>query len=294
MKEPVEWIPIEKIRVINPRYRDQKKFATIIQSIERQGLKKPIKVSLRSKGEGDESGYDLVYGQGRIEAFRALGHTEIPAIVVNISKEDRLLLSLIENLARRYPAHGDIVREIIRLKEAGYSNVQVGKKLDIADSTVGGYLALINAGEERLLDAALKGRIPIWVAIEISKTEGVDQQRAFLKAYENGDMKHTSIRVVKQVIDQRHFHGKSKKTLRRASGDQQPTNPGEMVAIYQKQTQKMRSLVQKSKACETKILIVVTAFRRLLADGEFTTLLRSQKLATFPKYLADKLEIVSA
>lgn len=293
MKEAVKLVLIESIRVINPRYRDPKKFALILESIKKLGLKKPIKVSVRSNAEGDEPGYDLVYGQGRIEAFRALGHTEIPAIVVNLPKEDRLIQSLIENLARRFPAHGDLAREIVRLKEAGYSNVQIAKKLDMSDSTVGGYLALINSGEERLLSAALKGQIPLWIAIEISKTDGIEQQRAFLKAYENGEMKPAAIRVVKRLIDKRHFHGKSKVNVKPSPGST-PTKPGEMVAIYQKQTQKMRALVQKSKACETKVLIIVSAFKHLLRDQDFIPLLRSQKLATLPKYLAEKLEATNA
>ena len=44
----------------------------------------------------------VICGQGRIEACRILGFTEIPAIIVDISKEDRMLRSLVENMARRY------------------------------------------------------------------------------------------------------------------------------------------------------------------------------------------------
>jgi hypothetical protein len=53
MKEEVKLIPIDKIRVINPRHREQKKFQAIVQSIKNLGLKKPIKVSLRTAEEGD-------------------------------------------------------------------------------------------------------------------------------------------------------------------------------------------------------------------------------------------------
>lgn len=289
MKEKVQFIPIHSIRIINPRYRDPKKFVSIVASIKHLGLKKPIKVSVRAKGECDEDGYDLVCGQGRIEAFRALGHSTIPAIVVDISKEERLLLSLVENMARRFPDHGDLMKEILRLKEAGYSNVEIGRKLDIHDASVGGYLALAKAGESRLLEAALRGRIPISVAMEISKVETVEQQRAFLKAYEDGELKPAAIRVVKRIIDQRRFHGKER-TSGRKVGNENPTNPAEMVNIYQKQTQRMRSLVRKAKICETKLLIIVSAFRRLFGDSEFKSLLRTQKLLNYPEYLAEKME----
>src|SRR5437588_7766318 len=131
-------IPIDRIRILNPRHRDRKKFEIIVQSIKNLGLKKPIQVSLRSAHEAEEHGYDLVCGQGRIEAFIALGHKEIPAVVVEISKEERLLRSLVENMARRFPTPLALMNEIERLKGDGYTNVEIGKKLDIADTLVGG------------------------------------------------------------------------------------------------------------------------------------------------------------
>ena len=174
MKSPeeheVQMIPVEKIRVINPRERDRKKYAQIVESIAAVGLKKPIKVSRRR--ESDEDGYDLVFGQGRLEAFMVLGAKEIPAIVVDIAKEDRLLMSLVENMARKHPGPAALLREIQRLKKLGHTNLAIGKKIGISDVFVGGLLALAKAGEERLLEAALNGKLPITVAIDIAKTEG--------------------------------------------------------------------------------------------------------------------------
>src|ERR1700733_15877184 len=120
MSDEVKMIPIEQIRILNPRQRDQKKFEVIIQSIKNLGLKKPIQISLRTEGEAEKPGYDLICGQGRIQAFKALGYTEIPAIVIEISKEERLVRSLVENIARRYPQPMDLIREIERLKAQGY------------------------------------------------------------------------------------------------------------------------------------------------------------------------------
>src|SRR5208282_6919482 len=132
MKDEIKMIPIDRIRILNPRHRDRKKFEVIVQSIKNLGLKKPIQVSLRSAQEEEGAGYDLVCGQGRIEAFIALGHKEIPAVVVEVSKEDRLLRSLVENMARRLPSPLALMNEIERLKAQGYTNVQIGEKLDIA------------------------------------------------------------------------------------------------------------------------------------------------------------------
>lgn len=287
--EVIEMIPIEQIRVINPRCRDQKKFAQMVESIRLVGLKKPIKVSLRAKFEKGGSGYDLVYGQGRIEAFLALGYKEIPAIVVKLSKEDRLLFSLMENLVRRFPSRSELVSEIMRLKEAGYNNVQIGKKIGIGDSAVGDYLSLIQAKEERLINAVFNGTIPLEVAVEISKAETPAQQTAFLKAYESGKFNTTAIRVVKRLITLRSGDAKGRAKGSKGSTPQEDLSPQEMVNMYRRQTYKIQSLVRKTKVCETKILIVVSAFKKLLADEKFRALLHSQNMADFPKPLAEKL-----
>ena len=212
MNNEIIMIPIERIRVLNPRPRDKKKFEQIIQSIKNLGLKKPIQVSLRSAEEGTEPGYDLVCGQGRMEAFLALGHKEIPAIVVEVSREERLLRSLVENMARRLPSRLALMNEIERLKADGYSNVEIGKKLDIADGTVGGYIALKKAGEERLLDAAINGKIPLGVAMDIAKANSPELQRELLKGFESKELNQFAIRTVKRLIDQRRFVGKGRDT----------------------------------------------------------------------------------
>lgn len=74
MEKEVIFIPLDRIRIINPRYRERRRFEKIIDSIRNLGLKKPIQVSLRQGGPDDgQPSYDLVCGQGRVEAFQALG-----------------------------------------------------------------------------------------------------------------------------------------------------------------------------------------------------------------------------
>jgi ParB family chromosome partitioning protein len=283
-------VPIDRIRILNPRHRDRKKFALIVQSIQNLGLKKPIQVSLRTAGEADEPGYDLVCGQGRIEAFTALGHKEIPAIVVEVSKEERLLRSLVENMARRFPNALTLINEIERLKTQGYTNVQIGKKLDIADTTIGGYLALKRAGEERLLDAAISGRIPLGVAVDIAKADSVETQRGLLKAYENKQLNMVSIRAVKRLIDQRRFIGKKRDSNHR-SGRKGLTSAESLVSAYRRESQRQKLMVKKARICDAKLVFIVTAFQRLLADENFVTLLRAEGLSTMPKYLWDKVAV---
>src|SRR5258706_13624325 len=110
-----------------------------------------------------------------------------------------------------------LIREIERLKAAGYSNAEIGEKLDIDKTTVGGFIALKNAGEERLLDAATSGKIPLGVAMDIAKACGVETQRELLKAFETKQLNQVSIRTVKRLIDQRRFLGKQRDANGRSS-----------------------------------------------------------------------------
>jgi ParB family transcriptional regulator, chromosome partitioning protein len=285
MNDEVKLIPIESIRILNPRFRDQKKFQAIVQSIKNLGLKKPIKVSLRTAQEGDEPGYDLVAGQGRIEACLALGFKEIAAIVVSVSKGDRLLMSLAENMARRFPSPMDMVAEIQRLKGEGYTNVVIGEKLDIDNSIVGGLLTLMKSGEDRLVEATMQNKIPIGVAIDIAKTEGADAQKELLKAYEAGQLNQFSIRTLRRLLEQRrvlgkkHSHGGEKAPRVTADG---------FVSAYQREIQRQKAFIRKARVFDAKLVFLISAFRQLMKDENFTNLLKAEGLLTMPKYLAEK------
>ena len=137
---------INQIKIINPRNRNRDKFKLVRDNIANVGLKKPIIVSRRgAEEENPNGGYDLVCGQGRIEAYLALGRTDIPAIVIDVPRVDRLLLSLVENMARRHRPAAEQITEVVRLKEVGYTYKEIARKLDLSDIYVRHILILIQA-----------------------------------------------------------------------------------------------------------------------------------------------------
>ena len=288
MNDEIKMIPIDQIRILNPRHRDRKKFELIVQSIKNLGLKKPIQVSLRDESEPEGVGYDLICGQGRIEGCIFLGYKEIPAIVVKITKEERLLRSLVENIARRYPAPMDLIREIERLKALGYKNPEISAKLDVNEGMVTGLRALKKAGEERLIEAAVTGRVPLWIAIDIARSDTVETQRELLKAYESKQLNFHAIRTVKRLIEQRRFFGKDRKSVGRNPRKSRTTADG-MVNAYKRESQRQKLIIRKAKICDAKLVFVVSALDRLLADDNFVTLLRAESLDSMPKYLHSKL-----
>lgn len=98
--ENVTMVPIGSIEVLNSRDRNMKVFEEIVESIRLIGLKKPITVTQRTDANGEIT-FVLVCGEGRLNAFRILGETHIPALVVDVSDEDAFIMSLAENIARR-------------------------------------------------------------------------------------------------------------------------------------------------------------------------------------------------
>jgi len=99
-KQKITTIPVDSVHILNPRVRNTKIFQEIQDNIKHVGLKKPITVTPYHGKEHDKP-YQLVCGQGRLEAFIAAKQKTIAAIVIDVNEEKALLMSLVENLARR-------------------------------------------------------------------------------------------------------------------------------------------------------------------------------------------------
>src|SRR5260370_7409119 len=154
----VELIPIERITVINPRVRSKKIFKEIVSNIAELGLKRPITVTRR--GDADGPRYALVCGQGRLEAYQALGQHEIPAIVVEANTEDCMVMSLVENLARRQHRAIDLLHDIEGLKQRGYNDTTIARKTGLTIEYVKPVLRLLQNREHRLFRPAEPNQIP--------------------------------------------------------------------------------------------------------------------------------------
>ena len=122
-------IPTDRIRILNPRVRNRRAFEEMVANIASIGLKRPITVAPRPGTDPTE--YDLVCGQGRLEAFIELKQTQIPAIVIDADESQCLVMSLVENCARRQHNPIDLMREIGTLRQRGYSDRQIGAKIGV-------------------------------------------------------------------------------------------------------------------------------------------------------------------
>ena len=285
----IEMIPISRITVLNPRARNKRQHREIVNNIETIGLKRPITVS-KHDGPGGPR-YDLVCGEGRLEAFQMLGQTEIPAVVIEASESECLVMSLVENIARRVQRPIDVMNEIGALRKRGYTEAEISRKIGITSSWVSMIVTLLERGEERLLSAVETGLIPISLAMEISRAESEEAQNLLLDAYETGKLRGKKLASVRRLLDLR-MRGRSKSMTSGKfgrKGTNRKLTAGDLMQVYQREAEKQRLLVKKSDFTQTRLLFIVEAIKDLLTDDGFLTLLKAEGLETMPRALAMRI-----
>lgn len=281
----VEMIQIDRVKILNPRVRNQRNFKEIVDNIAKVGLKRPITVTRRAEAGGPY--YDLVCGQGRLEAYIALGQLEVPALVVSADREDCLVASLVENCARRQHHALDLLQDIRGMGERGYSQAEIARKTGLTYEYVHGVSRLLEKGEQRLLRSVESGHVPLSVAVEIAEAEDHDIQAALSSAYERGLLKGRKLLIARKVVEARRRRGKGL-----AAGDvrkRSPVSADALVKAYQDDAARKRSLIRRAQATRDRLLFIIEALRRLSDDQTFLALLEDEDLATLPQNLAERL-----
>ncbi|MFM0184092.1 plasmid partitioning protein RepB C-terminal domain-containing protein [Paraburkholderia aspalathi] len=281
-------IPLDRIRILNPRARNRRKHQEIVESIGAVGLKRPITVSRRGDVNGVET-FDLVCGQGRLEAVRMLGYAEIPAYVVEGSEQDCMVMSLVENVARRNHSAPELLREIDALRSAGYSDSEIATKVGLSVAYLQDVLMLMEHGEERLLAAVDNGTIPIALAIQISRATDTEVQRALAEAYAAGALKGQQITIVRRLIQRRALTGNAIPKHGTSSTESQALTPERLRKMYIKAGEKQRLLVKKAELVDIRLNFLVEALRDLLGNPDFVETLRSEGFSTLPHALQQRI-----
>ena len=286
-KPKIKMIQIEKINILNPRARNKKTFAEIKENISKVGLKRPITVTACQSGVPGKE-YDLVCGQGRLEAFLAHGQTHIPAMVIDACEEQALIMSLVENCARRKHMPGELLKGIKQLQDRGYDAEIIAEKTGLTSVYVQSILRLIDRGEERLLSAVEAGHMPITVAVRISETPDDDMQQALHEAYETKQLRGQKLLQAKKIIEIRRRRGKTfvsgGRTTKHSGSD--AVSMKDVLKVYKKEVDRKRLLTKRAEIASSQLLFIVEALRRLLREDNFNNLLRAEDLNTLPKFLA--------
>lgn len=287
--QTIELIPVDAIHVLNPRARNRRQHREIVDNIAAVGLKRPITVSRRKSGNGVR--YDLVCGEGRLEAFRMLGEAEIPAVVIDAAEAECLVMSLVENIARRLQRPIDLMAEIGNLAKRGYGASEIAGKIGCSPSWVSHVVTLLERGEDRLVAAVEAGLIPVAMATEIAMAESAEAQAILIEAYESGKIRGKKLVAVRRLLDLR-LRGK-KATKDRGLGrknDSRRLTADDLLRVYQREADRQRLLARKADFAQARLLFIVEAMKDILADEGFTTLLRAEGLSTMPRALAARID----
>jgi len=277
----IQLVAMHKIRVLNPSNRNKKIFARLVDSIATVGLKRPITVA------ETRDGYELVCGQGRFEAFQALGAKEIPCIITSISESERFLASLVENLARRRHSNKYLLEAIQILENRGYSATSIAEKTGLDASYVSNILQLLNKGEEKLINAVVSGGLSITMASKIATSGEEDVQQAMMQAYEEGTLNGGQLMQVRRLIAHRNAAGKHRAKGMSSLGKNITSK--KLLRTFQTHMLRKQQLVKKKEIHENYLRFIIAGLRRVLEDEGFYHLLRAERLLDMPKVLADRV-----
>jgi len=162
--ETIREIDVDKIFPSRLKLRsvDDGNVSELMNSIQANGLLQPIIV----KPIGDGT-FRLVIGAHRLEAFKRLGSTRIPAIVKHVSDEEGFLMNVTENLQRN--VHMNPVAEA-----RGYKHLlsrkwtvhEIATKIGKSDSYVCNRMAILNRLHPDILRQLEfpRGNLPISVS----------------------------------------------------------------------------------------------------------------------------------
>lgn len=279
-------ISIEDIHILNPRVRNQIIAEEIRQNIRSIGLKRPITVAPRKDAKNGKK-YDLVCGQGRIEAFIAAGETEIPAVIREVSEEDAHIMSLVENIARRNNTALELLQSIKYLKGQGYADDAIAAKTNLGRDYIRGIIRLLEEGEEYLVSAVEKGRIPLYQALNIAAEDDAAVQTALTEAYESGALTGKKLVVVQKIISRRKHYGKG---LSAPAREKANLSAEDLIAAYENGAREKKRLLAQSNYIKDVLDYTAMALRQLLTDVHFTNQLKAVGMNEIPLHVTDLLK----
>lgn len=283
--EQIELIDISSIYIANPRKRNKFIHNEIKENIKTIGLKRPVSVRPVNKGGYK---YALICGQGRLEAYIEYGETKIPAIIKHVDEETAHLMSLAENIARRNPRAAELMEDIRRMKTNGLTDREIGLRLGYNSSWVNGVITLLSSGEKHLLRAFETGNIPLYLAVEISRSGDDETQALLTTALKEGHIRGGQIHKIRRILDQRKKGDKgSINTAFFPSKKQKKLTPEELAGIYQENINEQKAVLLKSTMVKEKILAVKQIFGHLLKNDDFLKLLHRNNIHDVPALLDD-------
>lgn len=268
-------VPINEIKVLNKRDRDNEQFLDNVESIKNQGLLKPVVINKRN--HKDKGFYELVCGEGRLTAFKRLNKTHIPAEIIDVDNDTAMLFSLVENIARLSPGSVWFARELLRLKEAGMTYKKISQLAGKSVAHIKTYITLIERGEERLIAGVEKKLFPIQFAYQVSLANSDSIQHLLMDAFDSGLINGSNTARIREFIESR-FAG-----YKKMNGSSRVIGVEELKAELQKALDDTEAYTHQIKAKENRLVMLTQYLEDLTEDQYFIELLKKYNLSQFPK-----------
>ena len=131
------------------------------------------------------------------------------------------------------------------------------------------------------------GQIPVSVAVDIAEADDTAMQDVLQQAYESNLLRGAKLMAAKRLVEARQKRGKGHRTT--DGYYKRPLSVESLLRTYQDDVDKKQILVRKAAVARGQIMFVTEALRKLLADGNFVTLLRAEGLETIPQNIAERL-----
>lgn len=282
----IAMIEISSIKIENPRTRSKFKHDEITESIDKGGLRKPITVR---KINDEKYEYALICGQGRLEAISKLNEESIPAFIIDIDEEGAYIMSLVENFARINPRAGEQFHRIKEMKLEGFSEKEIAKTVDCTVSWINCISTLLEKGESKLLSIVESGKMPLYLAVQIARSDFNDSQNLIVEAFDEGKIKGKNITKIRDILDSRNEGLKG--VFNRAFGysrTQKKLTTDEITKLYQNNINEHRSLKNKANFIEENIILARQILSELMKNDEFVKIIENEKLTNIPQVILGK------
>lgn len=162
----------------------------LARSIQEAGLMQPLVVRKIPGGI-----YELIAGERRLRACRALGWAKIPAMVREVNSSRSLELALVENIQRK---NLNPIEYALALKEMietlDLTQEEVASKIGKQRSTVANLLRLLDLPAD-IQEHVSRGTLSMGHARALASLPGDTTKRALVKEILDGDL---SVRVVEK------------------------------------------------------------------------------------------------
>jgi ParB family chromosome partitioning protein len=260
----------------------------MVKNIKLVGLKRPITV--RRSPHIAETLFDLICGEGRLDAFRMLGESDIPAVIIEADDKTCLVMSLVANIARYHHRPIESVRDVGRLHRRGYTVLEISEKIGHSADWVEMVVRLLARGEERVLSAALTGRIPASLAAEIALGKPSHAQSALLNACKGGKVRGKSLAAARLLLEPPRRPSAHRVVGRGPSAKAWRLSPANLIKLYELEIEKRQVHIEKFCDVENQLLLAVETLTNLLSNDSFSTLLQGEGLTSIPGVLASRIK----